>query len=330
MPRISIQMAVYNNAPYVGQAIESMLAQTFDDFEFLIVNDGSTDGSGAIIDGYAARDPRIRALHQDNRGTAASHNRALAEGAAPLIARMDGDDDCAPDRLEKQIAFLDAHPDYGVIGTQTRYYDDAGRTWPMSEIYPLDHDSFLAAMTVPGTPLMNHASLLMKADALREIGGYRPQFRHCEDHDLWLRLSEVTRVASLPEALTYYRIHGSQTSSRHIALQAANAAMSWISHEARLAGRADPFDGIALLPGLDRLADVDRITGRDGDAQIVREAIVTRMLYSPDLAGPAFPALIDYLKAGGHVPRPGRLALRLAKQGHPLRAAQVALATVAG
>ena len=111
IPRISVVMSVYNNAPYLAHAIESILTQTLTDFEFLIVNDGSTDGSGDIIDRLAAEDARIKPMHQANAGLIVSLNRMIKEARAPLIARMDGDDVALPERFERQVAFLDAnHP----------------------------------------------------------------------------------------------------------------------------------------------------------------------------------------------------------------------------
>ncbi len=320
-------MAVWNNGRYVAEAIESILAQTFGDFEFLIVDDGSTDDSGAIIDDYAARDPRIRAVHQANQGFVASLNHMLAQARAPLVARMDGDDRCTPDRLERQYAFLAGHPDHGVIGTQTIYFDDSGREWPMRRTYPLDHVAFLAALERPGTPLMNHASVLMRTDILRQVGGYRPQFRHCEDLDLWLRLSEVTRLASLREAPNHYRIHAGQTSRRHVAVQTAWAMMAWLSHRARIEGRADPFEGLATLPALDDLDRLAAITGDAGDPQRVRAAVIDRIIDEPhELAGPSFAVLTDYLAAGGPIEKGWRLVARLLRCGLPRRAIRIARA----
>ena len=112
-PQVTVALVVYNNAPYVGEAIDSILGQTFTDFEFLIVNDGSTDGSGHVIDARAASDPRIRVIHQQNRGLIASLNLLFAEAAAPWVARTDGDDISLPDRLGKQLADIKADPRIG-------------------------------------------------------------------------------------------------------------------------------------------------------------------------------------------------------------------------
>ena len=125
-PRVSVAMSVYNNEAVVGQAIDSILAQTFDDFEYLIVNDGSSDRSPAILDAYARRDPRIRVFHRPNRELIACLNFMISEARAPLIARMDGDDVSLPDRFAKQVAYFDQHPACGVLGTNTNEIDEAG------------------------------------------------------------------------------------------------------------------------------------------------------------------------------------------------------------
>jgi glycosyltransferase involved in cell wall biosynthesis len=118
-PAISVAMSVYNGERFLAEAIESVLGQTFADLEFLIVDDGSTDGSRAMIEAYAAKDARIRPILRENRGLIASLNQMLDEARAPLVARMDADDVCLPERLAQQVAFLDAHPDYGVLGCWT-------------------------------------------------------------------------------------------------------------------------------------------------------------------------------------------------------------------
>ena len=117
-------MSVYNGERFLAPAIESILGQTFGDFEFLILDDGSTDATPRIVAGYAALDPRIRPIIRENRGLVASLNQLLEEARAPIVARMDADDISRPERFAKQAAFLDAHPDYGVIGCWTEDIDE--------------------------------------------------------------------------------------------------------------------------------------------------------------------------------------------------------------
>ena len=324
-PRLSVAMAVYNNAPFLAEAIDSILAQTMGDFEFLIVNDGSTDGSAAIIDNYAERDGRIRAIHQPNRGLVASLNLMIEEARAPLIARMDGDDISLPTRFERQLAFLDANPDYGVVGTSTHDIDEHGRLSLNEDFHPLDHDAFLAALETG--PWLCHPSVVMRRDVVRAAGGYRAAFRHCEDYDLWLRLSEATRLCTIPDRLFHYRRSPTQVSSAHVLEQLTGAAIAYAAHCEREAGRPDPTDGIDRLPPIDRL---DALFGREGVAREVRAKVAPAIVWSEQaLRGEGFPLLLAYVDEGGDRAGLWRTALRLVRLGEPRRATRLAFALAA-
>jgi glycosyltransferase involved in cell wall biosynthesis len=321
-PRISVAMSVYNNAPFLAEAIESILGQSFADFEFLILNDGSTDGSGGIIDSFAARDPRVRAIHQPNAGLIVSLNRLLHEARAPLVARMDGDDIALPDRFALQLAFLEAHPEVGVVGTNTRDIDVNGELRDAREAHPLTHQGFLAAMS--DGPLLCHPSVMMRSDLVRDVGGYRAAYHHCEDYDLWLRLSSRTHLCSIPERMLHYRRSESQVSNRHVLAQQYGAAVAWQAHLARASGQGDPTEGLTRLPPLDEL---DRLFGREGVARSVRARIAPNLLYSRlALIGDGYDLLIDHVRDGG--PRDGlwRTVARLMTFGAPVRAVRLAAA----
>lgn len=322
-PTISVAMSVYNNARHLAGAIESILRQDHDDFEFLIVNDGSSDGSGDIIDGFAAADRRIRAIHQDNRGLIASLNRLLDEARAPLIARMDGDDIALPARFARQIAFLSAHPDYGIVGTWTNDIDETGAPrGRVSRDQPTSHEAAMAQLET-NNPLC-HPSVMMRRDVVRAAGGYHAAYRHCEDYDLWLRLSERTRLASIPERLMLYRHSDDQVSSRHILAQSLGAAVAWAAHVERVAGRADPTEQLAALPPIDQL---DALFGRAGVGDAIRAKVVANILHSPlALRGEGLPLLLDHVRHGGKTDGLWRTAGRLVKFGAPARALRLAAA----
>ena len=320
-PAITVAMSVYNAAPFLGLAIDSILAQTFGDFEFLIVNDGSSDGSAEIIDSHAARDSRIRPIHQENRGLVASLNRMIDEARAPLIARMDGDDISRPERFERQTAFLAAKPDFGVVGTLTVNIDEAGNESWLNADQPTSWEGFRDALK--DKPLLCHPSAMIRTEVLRAAGGYRAAFRHCEDYDLWLRLSERTKLCSLPDRLLLYRYSDSQVSEKHIYAQALGAAIAWLAHVEREAGRPDPFDEADSLPPLESL---DSLFGRPGIARAVREIVAPRLLYSPvALGGPGYDLILSHARDGA---REGmwKTAARLVRFGEPLRAARLAAA----
>ena len=190
-PPLSVAMSVYNADRFLDEAIASIRGQSWTDYEFLILNDGSTDGSRAIIDAHAGEDGRIVPIHRENRGLVASLNELLDRARAPIVARMDADDIALPNRFERQLAFLADHPDTGVIGCWTTDIDEFGEPFALAGAdHPVTHEQFVAA--IPGGPLLCHPSATMRLEPVRAVGGYHAAFRHCEDYDLWLRLAGVT------------------------------------------------------------------------------------------------------------------------------------------
>lgn len=323
-PTISVAMSVYNGARFLESAIESVLAQTFTDFEFLILDDGSSDGSLAIIERAAARDPRIRAITRENRGLVYSLNQMIAEARAGLIARMDADDLCLPERFERQLAFLEANPDYGVVGTFTRDIDADGLPFPLGGAeHPETHEEFLAAIAAHG-PLLAHPSVMMRRDVLLEVGGYHAAFRHCEDFDLWLRLADRTRIANLTDRLLVYRHYAEQVSNRHSVEQQYGVAISRLAHDERAAGRPDPTEDLETLPPV---GELDALFGREGVSRQVRATMARALLYSTAaLTGPAFDILLQHVNEGGRGRSLWYTVPRLVRLGEPRRAARLAAA----
>lgn len=321
-PAISVAMSVYNGERFLGEAIESVLAQTFGDFEFLIVDDGSVDATARIVNAYAARDTRIRPILRENRGLVASLNQLLAEARAPLVARMDADDICLPERFERQVAFLATHADYGVVGCRTTDIDENGAPYIVrGQEHPDHHEGFLAAIE-QGSPLLCHPAVMFRRDLVRTVGGYHAAFRHCEDLDLWLRLASVTRLCSLPERLLSYRHYVEQVSSRHATEQQVGAAIAHLAYQERKAGRPDPTANLAALPPIDELDD---LFGRPGVARSVRARVAPTLLYSKaGLQDHGFDLLVRYLREGGQRDGMWRTVARLVRFGDPLRAARLA------
>jgi glycosyltransferase involved in cell wall biosynthesis len=191
-----VVVAVHNGAPLVRDAVASVLAQTAGDLELIVVDDGSTDETAAILD--AVRDPRTHVLRESHQGLTRSLNRALAAARAPLIARLDADDVALPDRLERQRAFLAAHPEVGLVGTGAREVDPAGRL--LAVVRPPVDDLTIRRRLIRENPFV-HSSVMVRRAALDEAGGYDPAFPVAQDYDLWMRLARVTRLANLPEPL---------------------------------------------------------------------------------------------------------------------------------
>src|SRR6202000_3285510 len=149
------------------------------------------DRRGWILAPCEAGDARITVIPREHRGLVASLNQIIAEARAPLIARMDDDDICEPERFEKQIAFLATHPDHGVVGVRCHNIDDKGGPWPLKIApHPETHEDFLAGIESGGS-LLCHPGVMYRKDIVSAIGGYRAAFQHCEDYDLWLRLATV-------------------------------------------------------------------------------------------------------------------------------------------
>ena len=204
---VSVVMSVYNGERYAPEAVESILAQTFRDFEFILIDDGSTDGSKALLEGYAKRDPRVRLVSRPNKGLTKTLNEGLDLARGEFIARMDADDVSLPTRFEKQVAFLRANPDVVCVGARVLRVDPYGS--PLSESdHKLTHEEIDRQLMEEGLGwAITHPVAMMRRDAVAKVSGYREQFRTSQDLDLWLRLAEVGRLANLPEVLLKYRYH---------------------------------------------------------------------------------------------------------------------------
>jgi glycosyltransferase involved in cell wall biosynthesis len=201
MSDVSILMTVYNGMPYLRPAVESALSQTLRDFRFVIVNDGSTDGTDAYLDQLS--DPRVLVLHQSNQGTAAAANHGLTHCNTEFVARMDSDDISLPTRLEAQRAFLLARPEVGLVGTQVAPLGSvrAGRSLRL----PLAHEEIDAAL-LAGRHGLAHSSIMFRSELLRRLGGYWSQ-PLVDDWDMMLRMGEVAKLANLDRLLHLYRVH---------------------------------------------------------------------------------------------------------------------------
>ncbi|MGH8687210.1 MAG: glycosyltransferase family 2 protein [Burkholderiales bacterium] len=214
-PAVSVLMPVYNGAEHLGEAIASIRAQSFEDFELLVVDDGSTDASPEML--RACPDPRLRVLRNDrNLGLIASLNRGLEEARGEYVARMDADDTALPRRLERQRELLVGSPRIGLCGTWFRMLDGAAAGVVRSLVRPED----LAAKLFYESPLA-HPSVMFRRTFFANHGlRYDAEFPHAEDFELWTRVAQVTKLANVPEVLLLYRQHGGQVSARHERVQA--------------------------------------------------------------------------------------------------------------
>lgn len=200
-PRVSVLMAVHDGAPWVKDAVASVLAQTLEDLELIVLDDGSTDATPALLSGVADR--RLRVERRPRAGLTRALNAALALARAPIVARLDADDVALPERLARQIAFLDAHPEVGVLGSAAREVDEEGRE--VRVVRPPADDRTLRRALIRENPMV-HSTVAMRRRDVEAVGGYDPRFAVAQDYDLWIRLAGVTQLANLSEPLVVRRL----------------------------------------------------------------------------------------------------------------------------
>jgi glycosyltransferase involved in cell wall biosynthesis len=206
VPAVSVVMPVYNTERYLRYALQSVLAQTFTDFEFIILDDGSSDSSVHIVQEFAEVDDRIRFFPLEHRGYVSLLRRGLNHCRGEFVARMDSDDISMPDRFEKQVAYLRANPDCVAIGSQIVIIDPYGSRVE-KPAHKSGHEEIEKELLNGVGWAMVHPAVMMRRDALMAVGGYREDLMVSEDLDLFLRLAEHGKVANLPDVLLQYRQH---------------------------------------------------------------------------------------------------------------------------
>ena len=216
-PAVTVLMPVYNAERFVAETVKSVLAQTFRDFEFLIINDGSTDGSLDILHDYAGRDPRFRIVSRPNTGYVVALNEGLELARGEFIARIDADDLADPRRLELQVARMREEPALVALGSNAAAIDEDGL--PLGDYsVPLTHEQ-IEASHLQGSSAIHHPAVMLRPEAVRRVGRYRKELMPCEDFDLWLRLGEVGRLANLPEVLLTKRLFAGSAVATNLANQ---------------------------------------------------------------------------------------------------------------
>jgi hypothetical protein len=256
-------MTVYNGARFLRDAVESILNQTFDDFEFLIVDDGSTDVTPAVLAEYQHADSRICVQTQSNRGQCPSLNDACRSARANYIARMDSDDVSRPDRFEKQMEFLSTHPDVALVGAQMVRVTDADVEVDVWR-YPTANDELQEALLASN--VFAHPSVVFRRDVFLKVGGYRCQFAPAEDYDLWLRIADQHAIANLPDPLLRYRLHGDNLSVQNLRTQVVGALSAQAATRIRRVSGVDPLDGAELSES--RLAALQITTERFAEVMV--------------------------------------------------------------
>ncbi len=230
IPKITVLMSVFNGAAFLRESIQSILDQTYSDFEFLIIDDGSRDHSLEII--QSLKDPRIKLLpNEKNMGLIYSLNRGLTEAKGLYIARHDGDDISLPTRLEKEFQFLETHPKVGVVGSYFIAINEAG-DFLQNFRPPINNESIQQKLLIKNC--FAHGTVMFRKNCIEKVGGYRPELKHCEDYDLWLRISEHYELANIPEYLYTWRLNIGAVSVENKLLQNQNVLKAQQMHQTRV------------------------------------------------------------------------------------------------
>jgi glycosyltransferase involved in cell wall biosynthesis len=252
-------MPVRDGERFLDEALQSVLVQTLADFELIVVDDGSTDGTAALLAEAARGDERVRVLTQAAGGLTVALNAGCALVRAPVIARMDADDVALPDRLERQVAFLDARPEVALVCGGIVLVDEAGREF--------DREPGHAELSESNGVV--HGTVAMRTDAFRGLGGYR--LDQSEDYDLWLRFEERFGIAALEEPVIRYRFHPGQFSVTKLERQAVGALCVRAAARARLSGKPDPLEGVDRLDS--SVAERLGVTRDEIDASALADAV---------------------------------------------------------
>jgi glycosyltransferase involved in cell wall biosynthesis len=235
-PRVSCLMPACNAERYIAAAIDSILSQTLGDFELIVVNDGSTDGTASILDEYASKECRIRVFHEKHGGVVAALNKGLAHCTADYVARMDADDISAPHRFMVQTEYLDSHHDCACVGGLFTGIDEAGVA---HGVFRFRRNRVTSFDTFPvRVALTLHPLAMFRRSALVAMGGYRSTFPHAEDYDLFLRTQKHGTIDNPEKLLFYYRTHSNSVSLCNAEVQEAEAAYAELA--ALLVHRGQP------------------------------------------------------------------------------------------
>jgi len=269
-PTVSVVMGVYNDAERVGASVRGILAQTFRDFELVVVDDGSTDGTREVLDRLAITDPRVVLLSKPNGGLTKALIAGCTMARGEFIARQDSDDYSLPTRLEKLVALLSTNASLGFVSSGTEYVGPA--------------DEYLFSITRTTDPQIAtqrllfdregppaHGSVMFRRTLYEQVGGYRPQFYYSQDSDLWLRMAEVSQIGYVDEVLYRHRKESGSISGARRSVQSQFAGIAHACRATRLAGRSEA----ELLDEARQLCDatIESIGMQRADSEPDRHAI---------------------------------------------------------
>ena len=210
MPKVSVVTSVYNGETYLKECVDSILNQTFQDFEYIILNNGSTDGTTEILSKFT--DPRLKIVHQDNLGIAMSLNKGVKLSRSDIIARLDADDYSFPQRLEKQVTFMEQHPEIVVCGS--RFKELLGGNTFNQSIRFIETDQAIRKSMSLFNPF-SHSATIFRKKAFLESGGYNCRYKYAQDYDLWVRILNFGEAQILKDKLGVVRMSSQSESNKN-------------------------------------------------------------------------------------------------------------------
>jgi hypothetical protein len=277
LPLLSVVTTVFNGEAHLAEAIESVLDQTFPDFELILVDDGSRDQTSAIIQDFAARDARIRFVNLAHVGRVEALNTGCRMARGEYLAIQDADDVALPERFESQMNFLQQHQEVALLGAGVHKITSDGQKFA-TVIFPTRNEEIKENLLMQGC--LAHSTTVMLRCAVVEVGGYRRAFPPAEDYDLWLRLAERYEVANLPQVLVNYRVHSQQVSRTQLVKHAIATLGAQVA--ARLRSR-----------GVDPTSSLDQIT-----AEFLEEHGVSRVEINKQIVRAYLTLAITYWLCG--------------------------------
>jgi glycosyltransferase involved in cell wall biosynthesis len=291
-PRVTVLMPVHNSEMYLSESIESILNQTYGDFEFIIINEDPGSITRAILDRYSKKDDRIKVYHQERQGLIASLNKGCELANGEYIARMDADDICLPERLERQLSFMDENPSVGVCGSWAEIIDSNGDL--IGNFCPPTSTALIKWNLIFYCGIA-HPSAIFRKESVKELGFYHKDCLHCEDYDLWVRAMNHFEFGNIPEfllklrkhnrnlTLVYYQEHGnnvlkvSQRAADHILKQEIPLEIIDILREPNHAKNAgDTREASTILYRLCKLF-VNRNDIPEADRKQIKRATANRL-----------------------------------------------------
>lgn len=310
-PQVSVLLSCYNAERWLRRSLESLQNQTFQDFEIVLINDGSRDGTLSIVEEFAKVDKRVRSICKEHTGLTPSLNFGLFHARANWIARLDADDECDARRLAYQLDYVKKNTAVGLVGTGALEIDERGRVL-RSHTYPADHEKLVARL-LSGRSIFAHSSAFFSRKIALDIGGYRAFMVRSQDRDLWLRISERAPIAAISEPLVKVRRHDEQLSeSDKGRQQVVYRYACMISYFSRLWGMVDPLEhgdqGELLYMWLEDKLEESGVFRTHKSWKAVRDQVVVRrklpsLHHLMSLSGSDFMKHILFRQYGTDLPR---------------------------